>query len=104
MSLILILKEMVDSTNSVNKSESQTLIAKTSSFTPLPSIFVLCDKCYWCATYLDKSKLPLDNNCLGCNSNNNELTSFPIPPNESLTFNYNDKRGVELQFKLRQSQ
>jgi hypothetical protein len=104
MSLILILKEMVDSTNSVNKSESQTLIAKTSSFTPLPSIFVLCDKCYWCATYLDKSKLPLDNSCLECNSNNNELTSFTILPNESLTFNYNDKRGVELQFKLRQSQ
>jgi hypothetical protein len=104
MSFILILKEMVNSTNSVNKSESQTLIAKTSSFTPLPSIFILCDKCYWCATYLDKSKLPLDNNCLGCNSNNNELTSFPILPNESLTFNYNDKRGVELQFKLRQSQ
>ena len=95
---------MVNATNYVNKSEYETLIAKTSSFTLLPSIFVLCDKCYWCATYLDKSKLPLDNNCLGCNSNNNELTSFPILPNESLTFNYNDKRGVELQFKLRQSQ
>lgn len=100
MSFILVLKETVNGTNS----ESRTLIAKTSSSTPLPSIFVLCDKCYWCATYLDKSKLPLDNNCLGCNSNNNELTSFPILPNESLTFNYNDKRGVELQFKLRQSQ
>ena len=93
---------MVNGTNSVNKSESQALNAKPSSFTSMPSIFVLCDKCYWCATYLDKSKLPLDNNCLGCNSNNNELTSFPILPNESLTFNYNDKRGVELQFKLRQ--
>jgi hypothetical protein len=95
---------MVNSTNSVNKYESQPLIAKTSGFAPLPSIFVLCDKCYWCATYLDKSKLPSDNNCLGCNSNNNELTSFPIMSNESLIFNYNDKRGVELQFKLRQSQ
>jgi hypothetical protein len=93
---------MANSTNSVNDHESQTLIARTSSFTPLPPIFVLCDKCYWCATYIDKSKLHSDNNCLGCNSNNNELTSFPILPNESLTFNYNDKRGVELQ--LRQSQ
>ncbi len=95
---------METSTNSVNKYESQTLIAKTSGLTSMPSIFVLCDNCYWCATYFDKSRLPSDNNCLGCNSNNNELTSFPILPNESLIFNYNDKRGVELQFKLRQSQ
>ncbi len=95
---------MANITNSVSKYESQTLIAKTSGFASVPSIFVLCDKCYWCATHLDKSRLPSDNNCLGCNNNNNELTSFPILSNESLIFNYNDKRGVELQFKLRQSQ
>ena len=59
---------MVNSTNSTNKYESQTLV-KATGLTPLPSIFVLCDKCYWCATYLDKSRLPSDNNCLGCNSN-----------------------------------
>jgi len=104
MSFVIVLKEMINGTNSTNRYESQTLIAKTTGFTPLPSIFVLCDKCYWCATYLDKSRLPSDNICLGCNSNNNELTSFPILPNESLTFNYNDKRGVDLKFKLRQSQ
>jgi hypothetical protein len=36
-----------------------------------------------------------------CNANNNELSSFPIMPNESFIFDYNDKRGVELEFKLR---
>ena len=94
---------MVNGTNSIKRYESQTL-AKTTGFTPLQPIFVLCDRCYWCATYIDKSRLSSDNNCLQCNSNNNELTSFPILPNETLTLGYNDKHGVELQFKLRQHQ
>ena len=102
MSLVLVLRQMVNGTNSTNVHESQTLIAKTTGFTPIESIFILCDRCYWCATYLDKSRLPSDNNCLRCNSNNNELTSFPILPNETLTLNCNDKHRVELQFKLRQ--
>jgi hypothetical protein len=64
-------------------------------------IFVLCDSCYWCATYFDKTKVPIDNICPGCSVNNNELTSFPIMSNESFTFGYNEKRGVELEFKPR---
>ncbi len=43
----------------------------------------------------------MDNNCPQCNANNNELTSFPIMANESFTFDYDDKRGVELEFKPR---
>jgi hypothetical protein len=27
------------------------------------------------------------------------MSSFPILPNESFIFNYNDKRGVELEFR-----
>jgi len=64
-------------------------------------IFVLCDSCYWCATYFDKTKVPIDNICPECSVNNNELTSFPIMSNESFTFGYNEKRGVELEFKPR---
>jgi hypothetical protein len=30
---------------------------------------------------------------------NRKMSSFPILPNESFTFNYNDKRGVELGFR-----
>jgi hypothetical protein len=92
---------MANGTSSINRSESQTL-AKTTGFTPLQPIFVSCDRCSWCATYIDKSRLPSDNNCLQCDSNNNELTSFPILPNETLTLDYTDKHG--LQFKLRQPQ
>ena len=32
---------------------------------------------------------------------NTEMSSFPILHNEAFTFNYNDKRGVELEFRSR---
>jgi hypothetical protein len=32
---------------------------------------------------------------------NRKMSSFPILPNEAFTFNYNDKHGVELEFKPR---
>jgi hypothetical protein len=45
----------------------------------------------------------MDNICPQCSANNNsELTSFPIVLNELFTFDHNDKRGVELEFKPRQ--
>ncbi|HYZ51370.1 MAG TPA: hypothetical protein VE593_10820 [Nitrososphaeraceae archaeon] len=64
-------------------------------------VFVLCDRCYWCATYLNKTRIPSDNICPECSANNNQLTSFPIASNESFTFDYSDKRGVELEFRHR---
>jgi hypothetical protein len=51
---------------SVNNYDSQTLIAKThdrfqsSSSSSLQTIFILCDKCYWCATYFDKTRIPME--------------------------------------------
>ena len=61
-------------------------------------IFILCETCYWCATYFDKSRLPTEK-CPMCL--NRKMSSFPILPNEVFTFNYNDKHGVELEFKPR---
>jgi hypothetical protein len=40
-------------------------------------------------------------NAMQCNANSNQLTRFPIVPNESFTFGYNEKRGVEMEFKHR---
>jgi hypothetical protein len=81
--------------------DSPSLIIKTLDRSILPPVFILCDSCYWCATYFDKTRLPMGNICPQCNANNNELTSFPIMSNESFTFDYNDKHGVELEFKPR---
>ena len=82
--------------------DSPTLIAKTRDhIKSSPPIFILCDSCYWCATYFDKTRTPVNNICPQCGTNNNELTSFPIMSNEAFTFDYNDKCGVELEFKAR---
>jgi hypothetical protein len=64
------------------------------------SIFVLCETCHWCATFLDKSKVPSDK-CPVCR--NSAISTFPILQNEEFNFNYNEKRGVELEFGLKKS-
>jgi len=43
---------------------------------------------------------PINNNCPQC-SNGIELSILPIMSNESFTFDYNERRGVELQFGSR---
>jgi|SRR3954454_12821311 hypothetical protein len=95
----------MESTTSLANRDSQSLIDKTPdcnrSSPPPPPIFILCDRCYWCATYFNNRRLPMDSNCPQCNANSNQLTSFPIASNESFTFNYNDKRGIEFEFKPR---
>ena len=95
---------MSKETTSLINYDSSSLIAKTPHRAPSssPPIFILCDSCYWCATYLDKTRIPGENRCPQCDANNNELTSFPITPNESFTFDHSDKRGVELEFTHRQ--
>jgi hypothetical protein len=64
-------------------------------------IFILCDKCYWCATYVNKSRRPVGNICPRCNIDTNELTSFPIVANELFSFDYNNKYEIELGFRPR---
>lgn len=54
--------------------------------------------CHWCATYFDKSRAPSDK-CPICG--NTAISTFPILSNEEFVFNYNEKRGVELEFGLR---
>ena len=70
-------------------------LVQTESQSP---VFALCDECRWCATYFDKNKLPGKNRCPSCHTDKNELCILSIMPNESITFNRDDKRGVELKF------
>ncbi|MGB0027460.1 MAG: hypothetical protein WBP64_11520 [Nitrososphaeraceae archaeon] len=82
--------------------EPQSSIAKTRDrCLSSPPKFILCDTCYWCATYFDKTRIPADNNCPQCNANNNELSSLPILTNKSFTFDYNDELRIELEFMPR---
>ena len=71
-------------------------------------VFVLCERCYWCATFLDKDRLleeeGIDDDkskiCPRCDDIDS-ISSLPIVSNESFTFNYTVKRGIELQFRKR---
>lgn len=81
-------------------SQKQDISSSSAKLYDSLPIFVLCERCYWSATYLNKSRLPRDNTCSECLTFD-ELSSFPISSNESFTFNYNHKRGVELEFKTR---
>jgi hypothetical protein len=56
-----------------------------------------------CSTYFDRSRLPTEK-CLIC-LNDVEMSSFlPILPNEAFTFTYDDKRGVDLEFRPRKKE
>lgn len=65
--------------------------------------FVICNSCYWCATYFgidDLESLSGSSsrvlNCPICNSHNTEL--MPIATDESFRIEYSLTRGMELEF------
>jgi hypothetical protein len=79
-------------------------LSQTDHDNPIPKIipvFVLCERCYWCATYFDKNRLLKEEEvCPRCDAIDS-LSSLPIAANESFNFNYSVKRGIVLQFRKR---
>ena len=68
-------------------------------------IFLLCDQCFWTVTCLSKNYLEetwaRNNKCPRCN--HDQLSSFPVMPNDSFTYSYSKKRGIELNFGIRKT-
>lgn len=68
-------------------------------------IFLLCDQCFWTVTCLNKNYLQetvsKNNTCPSCNQD--QLSSFPVMPNDSFTYSYSKKRGIELNFGIRRT-
>ena len=65
--------------------------------------FVICNSCYWCASYfgiddLESLSGSLSHvlNCPICNSHNTEL--MPIATDESFRIEYSLTRGMEIEF------
>jgi hypothetical protein len=65
--------------------------------------FVICNSCYWCASYFgidDLESLSTSSShvldCPICNSHNIEL--MPISTDESFRIEYNHARGMEIEF------
>ncbi len=63
-------------------------------------IFFLCEDCLWSMTVLDKSHLDeiigRDNTCPRCWQD--DISSFPLVLNESFTYEYSEKRGIDIKF------
>jgi hypothetical protein len=74
--------------------------SEIKNYGSVDAVFVLCDTCHWCATYFDKSSVP-NYRCPICG--NTAISTFPILPNEEFTFDYTEKRGVELEFDVRRN-
>jgi hypothetical protein len=61
---------------------------------------VLCQTCYWCATFLNINKTPIFK-CAYCNSI--KLDSIPISDIEICKFRYDPARGVTMEFSMREN-
>ena len=85
--------------------KSPTRITKSYLLQSAP-VFVLCERCYWCATFLNKNRILEDEGvdddkskiCPQCDDIDG-ISSLPIVFNGSSTFNYTLKRGIELRSK-----
>jgi hypothetical protein len=83
---------------------SSNTIEDNKILQPIDKIyFVICNSCYWCATYFGSDELKsisesssyvLD--CHICNSHNTEL--MPISSGESFRIKHSQTRGMEIEF------
>jgi len=91
---LLLQKSKVSSGFKHNESENNSVLRRTDHI-----YFVICNSCYWCASYfsIDDLKISLQTpRCHVCNSHNTEL--IPISSNESFRIKYNITRGMEMEF------
>jgi hypothetical protein len=85
-----------------NKGTTETVMSEANPKVN-ERIFLLCDKCLWTVTSLGKKYLEQisdrDFTCPRCKQY--QLSSFPITPNDSFTYNYSNNRGIELIFGIK---
>jgi hypothetical protein len=103
--MVVLEKVKYSMTESKHTEQNLKKLSHTNHDSP---VFVLCERCYWCATYFDTNRLLReeevddDNNkvCPRCDAIDS-LSSLPIAANESFIFNYTVKRGIVLLFRKR---
>ena len=57
--------------------------------------FLICDKCFWCASLL---KSGYESKCMSCGSP--IISAIPVMANEKFLVEVDEKRGVTLSFRL----
>ena len=61
--------------------------------------FLLCNSCFWCASYLNLENGLIPFQCPSCKEN--VLEWMPISVNDAYSFDYNPTTGVILEFSDR---
>jgi hypothetical protein len=56
--------------------------------------FLICDSCFWAASAISIRR----HDVLTCPVCNAEVSRIPLTDDEIFTFNYDSRRGVELEF------
>jgi hypothetical protein len=61
--------------------------------------FVICNSCYWCASYLCIDGLNSSKQVIGCHlCNSYDTEQIPISSNESFRIEYNVTRDTDMEF------
>ena len=60
--------------------------------------FVICNSCYWCASYFGTDNKESLSQVLNCNVCNSYTELIPIGTDESFRIEYNPVRGMEIEF------
>jgi hypothetical protein len=61
--------------------------------------FLLCNSCFWCASYLNLETALIRFQCPSCKEN--AIEWMPISVNDAYSFDYNPATGVILEFSNR---
>lgn len=69
-------------------------------------IFLICEDCLWAVTCLNKKYLEKLSeiseeyyNCPICKQD--QLSSFPMTPNDSFRYDHSDRKGIEITFGIK---
>jgi hypothetical protein len=69
-------------------------IRNDDSLVKLSRQFLICDFCFWAASAISTRR----HDVLTCPQCSSEVSRIPLGDNETFTFSYDKRRGVELDF------
>ena len=91
---LLLQKTIFSSSFEDNKRENNAVLKRTDHV-----YFVICNSCYWCASYFSIDDLESSSKVLSCHiCNSHNTDQIPISSNESFRINYDVTRGMEIEF------
>jgi len=92
--MICYFKKTKLSSNSIERENKNTIVQSTDQI-----YFVICNSCYWCASYFSIDDLESSSQVIGCHiCNSHDTGLIPVSANESFRIDYKVTRGMEMEF------